>query len=81
MTGYAAGLEAPFWLVAGSLVISALMVWLQAEETLPRPNPAFAWDSPRKLMKPRALFFALVFATSLTATADAKQRASKPAGH
>lgn len=39
---YTGALEATFWLVAGSMVLSALVLWLLAEETLPRLNPAAA---------------------------------------
>jgi MFS family permease len=42
VASYTGALEATFWLVAGSMVISALVVWLLAEETLPRLNPAIA---------------------------------------
>ena len=33
-------LEWTFWLVAAAMIISGLLVWWQAEETLPRLNPA-----------------------------------------
>jgi hypothetical protein len=33
-------LDITFWLVAGAMVLSALVVLLLAEETLPRLNPA-----------------------------------------
>jgi MFS family permease len=42
VASYTGALQATFWLVAGSMVISALVVWLLAEETLPRLNPAAA---------------------------------------
>ena len=33
-------LEWTFWLVAAAMIISGLIVWWRAEETLPRLNPA-----------------------------------------
>jgi MFS family permease len=42
VASYTGALQATFWLVAGSMVISALVLWLLAEETLPRLNPATA---------------------------------------
>lgn len=80
MASYTGALEATFWLVAGSRVISALAVWLLAEETLPRLNPAAAESLQHQglAMKHRALLPTLALAFSIL-LAPAAPAADNPA--